>query len=310
MEVRQLKYFVRIVEDGSISRASLFLHIAQPALSKQMNHLESELGVTLLARSVRGVVPTEAGLAVFQHAKALLKQVDATSAIAAQAGGGVAGTVAIGLPWTISSMLGISLFREVRSRIPAVRLEITEGPSSDIAQSLSQGKLDVAVVFGKGMHVALRTKPLVTESLLLVGAAGSLGSRRRRTLEQVSGLPLLLMSRPNGIREELERIWAEKGITPNVVANLNAPRLLLDAVQSGLGYGILPSCVFDRTQPTWKVDAVELRSGAPLRTVCIATSMLFPISLAAQRVHDIVEMLVYRAVKDGRWDARTVDGNG
>jgi DNA-binding transcriptional LysR family regulator len=160
------------------------------------------------------------------------------------------------------------------------------------------------------MHVALRTKPLVTESLLLVGAAGSLGSRRRRTLEQVSGLPLLLMSRPNGIREELERIWAEKGITPNVVANLNAPRLLLDAVQSGLGYGILPSCVFDRTQPTWKVDAVELRSGAPLRTVCIATSMLFPISLAAQRVHDIVEMLVYRAVKDGRWDARTVDGNG
>lgn len=308
MDIRQLKYFVRIVEDGSISRASLSLHISQPALSKQMNQLERELGVILLARSVRGVVPTEAGLAVIQHAKAVLKQIEATPAIAAQAGGGVAGTVAIGLPWTIASMLGLALFREVCGSLPAVRLEISEGPSSDISRLLSQGKLDVAVVFGSGLHAALRVKPLVTESLRLVGAAGSLAGRKRWNLEQASRLPLLLMSRPNGIREELERIWIEKGITPHVVADVNAPRLLMEAVQAGLGHGILPSCVFDRTQPTWQVDAVELNGGAPRRTVGLATSMLFPISLAAQRVHDIVEALVYRAVSEGRWDARALEG--
>jgi len=306
VDIRHLKYFVRIVEAGSISRASLSLHVAQPALSKQVNQLEDELGVKLLARSVRGVVPTEAGLAVFQHAQAVLKQIEATPSIASQAGGGVAGPVAIGLPWTIASMLGLSLFREVVESLPAVRLEITEGPSAAISQMLSQGKLDVAVVFSSAACKALHVKPLVSESLLLVGAAGSLPGGKLRTLEQAARLPLLLMSRPNGIREELERIWLEMAITPNVVADVNAPRLLVEGVQAGLGYGILPSCVFDRTLSSWQVDVAELTADTPRRTVCLATSMLFPISVATQRVHDLLEGLMYRVVTEGRWDAQVL----
>jgi DNA-binding transcriptional LysR family regulator len=303
VEVRHLRYFVRIVEDGSVSRASVALHIAQPALSKQVRQLEGELGVKLLARSVRGVTATEAGLAVYRHAKAVLKQIDATLSVATQAGGGVVGQVGIGLPWTISSLLGLSLIAEVRATLPLVRLEISEGPSAEISRMLSQGKLDLAVVFGARSHAALRVQPMVAESLWLVGAQGSLEDRDPCGLEEAASLPLLLMSRPNGIREEIERIWAAKGIAPNVVADVNAPGLLIESVQAGLGYGILPSCAFDQKLRKWRIDAVELGGEAPRRIVCLATSMLFPISLAAQRVHDILERLMRSAVEDGRWQA-------
>src|SRR3546814_10857548 len=77
LELRQLKYLACIVEAGSLSRASQALHVAQPALSQQINRLEEELGVKLLVRSVRGVTPTEVGAAVYQQAKLVLKQIEA-----------------------------------------------------------------------------------------------------------------------------------------------------------------------------------------------------------------------------------------
>src|SRR5215204_1828268 len=85
LDLRQLKSLVCIVEVGSFSRASQSLHVAQPALSQQISQLEAELGVKLLARSVRGVAPTEAGLAVYRQAQVILKQVETTRFIAQQA---------------------------------------------------------------------------------------------------------------------------------------------------------------------------------------------------------------------------------
>ena len=79
VELRQLRYFVRIVEVGSVSRASQSLHVAQPALSQQVSRLEQELGTRLLSRSVRGVTPTDAGQAVYQHARRILRLVSSTS---------------------------------------------------------------------------------------------------------------------------------------------------------------------------------------------------------------------------------------
>ena len=303
MDIRQLRYFARIVETGSVSRASRELHIAQPALSKQLAVLEEELGVKLLTRSVRGVTPTEAGLAVFRHAQAILRQMEATRAVAAQAGGGVSGHVAIGLPWTVTSMLGLDLLRQVRERLPGVRLEITEGPSAVVAQMLSQGKLDLAVVFGEEEPQGVRMKRLLQEPLWLVGTRDSLPGRKSMTLAKAVELPLLLLSRPNGIRETIERLWSERGLTPNVVAEINAPALLVQAVEQGIGYAILPSCAMEEKLRSGVIDAVGLRDVKVGRTAGLATSMLFPMSIAAERVHLVVEELVRQRVQEGRWQA-------
>ena len=82
MDLRQLKYFQRIVAAGSISKAASELHVAQPALSQQMANLERELGVRLLVRSKRGVQPTGNGRRLLEHARTILSQVDRAMAVA------------------------------------------------------------------------------------------------------------------------------------------------------------------------------------------------------------------------------------
>lgn len=287
-----------------MTRASQSLHVAQPALSLQINRLEEELGKKLLMRSVRGVTPTEAGLAVYKQAQLILKQVEATQLIAHQADVGPAGRVAIGLPWTVTSVLGLKLLQYVRTQLKAVRLEIIEGPSSVLASLLAQGKLDLAVLFDSSMDAGLRMKPLLSESLMLVGARGKLEGKTTATLADVAALPMLLLSRPNGIREVIEREWATQGLKPQVVAEINAPSLLIEAVRAGLGFAVLPSCAMEENLRRGELDAIELEGGVLSRTVYLSTSRLFELTLATEYVHGVVERLIQQAVEEGRWRGR------
>ena len=189
---------------------------------------------------MRGVTPTEAGAAVYRQAQLILKQVDATQLMASQADLGPAGPVSIGLPWTVNSVIGLPLIREVCETMQSIRLEITEGPSSMLATLLSQGKLDLGVLFDNTTNGGLMMKKVVAEPLLLVGAKGTLADREAMTLADAAALPLLLLSRPNGIREEIERIWVTQGLKPQVIAEINAPGLLVESVQAGLGFSVLP----------------------------------------------------------------------
>lgn len=109
MELRQLRYFVAIVDHGSLSRAALFLHVAQPALTAQIKHLEDELGAQLLHRSAQGMTSTDAGKVFYEHAQAILKQVgDAKSAVT-QSTTRPSGSVTLGLPHSISGALALPL---------------------------------------------------------------------------------------------------------------------------------------------------------------------------------------------------------
>ena len=107
MELRQLRYFVRVVEQGSMSRAALDLDVVQPALSQQITRLESELATRLLQRTPRGVTPTEAGLAFFREAQLALRHADQAARAAAQAR--LTGSVSVGLSPTTASGRGVPL---------------------------------------------------------------------------------------------------------------------------------------------------------------------------------------------------------
>lgn len=306
MELRQLKYFVAIVEAGSFSRAAQALHVAQPALSAQIARLEEEFGVKLLVRSVRGVVATEPGMAVLNQARLVLRQIDATPDLARQAFAGPSGHVAVGLPWTVRSVLGLSLLRRVRSELPSVTLEIIEGPSAVLASMLAQGKLQLAIVFDNTPDESLLLAPLLTESLRLVGARGSLEKRTDMTLDEVAELPLLLLSRPNGIREEIERQALARGKRLKIVAEINSPALLIDAVRDGLGYSVLPACGIESALRDGQLDTVTLEAGRLQRCVHIGTAKVFALSLAAERIAACLEELTNQAIVRGEWEAHSL----
>src|SRR5438128_1360846 len=126
MDFRQLRYFTQIVESGSLSKASRSLFVAQPALSQQLAKLEDEVGKPLLQRSTRGVTPTESGLALYHHARFMLRHLDQALCIARQGAGGLQGMVSIGLPATTIAAIGLPLVRSVRSKFPGILLNVVE----------------------------------------------------------------------------------------------------------------------------------------------------------------------------------------
>ena len=145
MELRQLRYLVRVIELGSISRAALEMDLVQSGLSQQISRLESELSTRLLQRSPKGVTPTEAGLAFFREAQLVLRHVEQAARAAQQSR--LSGSVSVGMAPTTAAVLGLPLIRAMRERYPDVRLHMVESLSGHLTGMLNARQLDLALLF-------------------------------------------------------------------------------------------------------------------------------------------------------------------
>lgn len=150
MNLRRLKYFVKIVDIGSLTQAAEVLHIAQPALSQQLATLEGELKQQLLIRSKRGVTPTEAGNILYMHATTILRQCEQAHSAVNCAGEALIGQVSVGLALG-SSALRISayLVQAVREQHPGILLYINENTSDLLSELVADGRMDMAVIGDK-----------------------------------------------------------------------------------------------------------------------------------------------------------------
>ena len=129
MDTRRLHAFVKIVDIGSLTRAAAILHIAQPALSQQIVALETHFGKQLLVRSKRGVIPTDAGRALYRHAQVMLRQLEQAETDIESAGTRIAGHVSVGLaPLSTAATLALPLLKEVRERYPGIVRILTKSP--------------------------------------------------------------------------------------------------------------------------------------------------------------------------------------
>ena len=149
LDFRQLRYFVEIVDAGSLTRAAGSLHIAQSALSQQMARLEDSVGVCLLTRSVKGVVATDAGHAVYRHTQTILKLEAQTRDVAQSVGVHVSGRVRVGLPSSIAMILAAPMLNEVQKRYPGILVELYESPSTYLAAQLFDERVDLSVIVDK-----------------------------------------------------------------------------------------------------------------------------------------------------------------
>ena len=130
MNLKQLEYFVNVAELGSFSKAALILNIAQPALSRQVRLLETDLHVTLLMRNGRGVVLTEAGQRLFDHSVGILQLVSRVREDIQATREEPAGRIVVGLPPSMARLLTLPLVDSFRRTLPQARLAIVEGLSS------------------------------------------------------------------------------------------------------------------------------------------------------------------------------------
>ncbi|HVL75751.1 MAG TPA: LysR substrate-binding domain-containing protein [Noviherbaspirillum sp.] len=303
MELRQLRYFVAIVDHGSLSRAARVLHVAQPALTQQIQQLEDELGAQLLHRSAQGVLATDAGRIFYEHAQAILKQVgDAKSAVS-QSTDRPAGTVTLGIPQSVSGALALPLLNAVRETYPEISLQLTEELSGNLIEQLKSGRINLAVLFDDGQLTAFSTTALVEEQMMFITRAGSRFAPKKKSiaLGQALATPLILPSLQHGVRPRIEKIASEAGLSIENVSDINSVAILRSALLADLGATILSVAPFLADIERGELCAWPI-SGSPIsRTIALCSSRNIPLTNAAAAVQRLVLAVTADLCDSGRW---------
>ncbi|MCO5397648.1 LysR family transcriptional regulator [Ralstonia soli] len=300
MELRQLRYFLAVVEHGSMGKAALELGVVTSALSQQISRLESELSTRLLQRTSSGVIPTDAGLAFWRQAQLALRHVD-DAAQAARAAR-LSGHVSIGMAPSTASVLGVAFMQSMRERYPDVRLRIVESLSGYLESMLSARQIDLAVLFREQPSQRWSVLPLLDERLFVIGVEDLPGmpAKANVRLGQLGDLGLILPSGPHGLRSLLSEAFKRARYEPRIVAEVDGLALLMDFVRSGMGATIQPGAALARAENATlaSVPLAEAFAARPNLITSVSDEELSPAGLAARVVlADVARQLV----REGRW---------
>ncbi len=260
MNSKQLEYFLCIAELGGYRRASESLRIAQPALTRQIKNLESELGVALFTRQSDGVTPTGAGALLLDRARFILRQTEQARADVMAEGTVPRGTVAFGAPPSIAEVLFARLAETYRAAYPEVTLRFYEGVGH-LYDWLMNNEIDMAIL-PNGRLASVKNFNLqnfMGEAVYLVGPPGEFAEGSRCTIDDAVKLPLVLTAPPSTVRGWLDEIGERQGRRIDIVAETESLHLQKSLVRAKLGYALLPhSAVWrDAQANTLSLCAVE-----------------------------------------------------
>ncbi|WP_033290674.1 LysR family transcriptional regulator [Amycolatopsis jejuensis] len=269
MEIRQLRYFVAIVREGSFSRAARKLHLGQPALSKQIQALEHELGVELLLRVPDGIRPTEAGRRLEEMSRFLLGYVEDIGPAVRKAAAELAGTVTIGLSPSLVPALAGHVKARFAAEHPQLRIDIVEALPMFLCEWLDLGRLD-AGIFTRSPPLdemrRLSVTDLATDGMLLAAAPGTLPDRLRTSVpdDGLRSLPLALT--PGFHHLVRDRLPPDSG----PVLEIDSIHAIKDLVLRGEYCSALPYTFIRDDLAAGKLDAVPF--APPLRRQLVAVT--------------------------------------
>ncbi|EDP2137903.1 tricarballylate utilization LysR family transcriptional regulator TcuR [Salmonella enterica] len=305
MELRQLRYFVRIIETGSMGSAAQDLDIGVSALSQQMSRLENELAIRLLQRTSRGVTPTNAGLAFYSQAQLALRHAD--DAILAAREARLSGHVSVGMAPSTASILGIPFIHAMQENYADVRLHVVESLSGNLERMINTRQIDLAVVFQKDKILRWSARPILEEQLFLIGSHALLAALPDNpiTPEQLAGIPLIMPSQGHGLRGRLDAVCQEHALNVEIVAEIDGLALLMRAVRDGLGATLQPGAAISYLDN----DALRVIGvhnpvlSRPNFLVSLSDDELTPAGLAARVV---LTKVMRQLVDAGEWPGATL----
>ena len=192
--IKDMRAFFAIVEEGNISHAAQRLGIAQPALSRQMKHLEENLHVKLFERGSRRIRLTEAGQVLYSRVESILGMVDGTVREITEIGSGTKGTVRIGTITTSGAMILPDLIAEFRKVYPDVTFEIWEAEGARILELLDSRLIEVAITRTQVDNLAYELLVLPNEPLVMVMNSQNVCGKDDKTikLEELKNQPLII----------------------------------------------------------------------------------------------------------------------
>jgi LysR family nitrogen assimilation transcriptional regulator len=306
MELRQLRYFLAIVDAQGLSRAAKQLHVAQSALSRQVADLEAELGVPLLVRSRTGVAVTEAGKVLYEYGQGIAKLVGDARTAVHFAAGSVAGSVVLALPQSVAAMLALPLMRACASRFPDIVLHVNEELTGNMTDQMLSGRVDMAIFTATMPAQDIVFTPLVEEPFVLIHSAQDALAPPpgEVSIEQAVSRPLVLPSQHHGhctrwiVDAALEA--AGRG-AQRTATEINSVYVLKSAVEAGIGPTIMPLGLAQREVEDGRLVAHRIDSPAMARVLGLCLSRHQPETNAKRAIRGLIADVVRDLCESGRW---------
>ncbi len=269
MNLAQLKAFVMVIDRGSFSAAAREMGISQPAVTMQVQALESDLGVTLLDRGYRKIEPTEAGAALLPRARAVLAQIDGVRSDLALMADHVTGRLALAASTTPGQYVLPRLLGGFLRENPEVGVSVAVADTSQVVDAVAAGEADLGVTGAIVKGAKADFEPLGTDDIVMICPPDHRFARRKSPLPiaDIVVEPFILREEGSGTRQVSEEALREAGADPaelHVITELGTGEAIVSAIEGGLGLGMVSRYVAEK--------ALELG------TVALVPAEGFPVS--------------------------------
>jgi LysR family nitrogen assimilation transcriptional regulator len=308
LEFRQLIYFLKIAESGSLSKAASIMGVAQPGLSRQIRQLEVELGVQLFYRHGRGIRMTEEGAQFQASIQPLLQELSHIKSDLRDAAKVPAGEITFGMPPSISAAIGAEVVSVFFEHYPQVKVHLVDGLSGYINEWLAAGRIDMAVINNARKSPSIRMDSLLEVDLFLFGRKSDIDAlapdKQTFKTSDLVKLSLLLVGRNHGLRRELDGAMQRLGLELEVKAEIDALIPLKKLVRQGLGFTVLPHGVILPDLGSTEFAFRRLVEPPLSQRFMLAFSLQRPTTLAMRELARCVHAEMAKAIADGRMVGR------
>lgn len=302
MELKQFKYFITIIESGSLGKAAQKLEIGTSALSQQIAKLEDELSTRLLQRNSTGVTPTPSGLAFYKQAQLVLRHTQ--YAIEAAHSSRLTGHVSVGFSPSIAAVVGVPFMKLMSERYPDIKIHLVESLSGNLSNLVNSRQLDIAIIFTQDVDPTWAVQPLLKEQMFLMAQQdllkehgfGQCIENGQIEFEKINRLPLVLPSQRHGLRKFLD----QKVEVLNVDYEIDGLHLLMNCVNHLNMATIQPGCGhFDYLKPDLcLLKVIEPELDRVNYLISISEEELSPASLATKVA---IKSCVKDLINKGLW---------
>lgn len=243
MELRTMKQMSMIAHHKHMTRAAEELGVSQPALSAALRKLEEEIGTELFHRTGHGVEPTEAGRVFVEYAQVTLRAAERTSEAVRSLVGLERGSIRVGAGATATGYLLPSAIQAVRDEYPGLRFSIREAGSSQVAEGVISGELDLGIVTLPVVHPRgeelMVVHEIQDELLMIVPDGHRLNGRKTFRWADLEGESVIAFEAGSAVRGVLDRASAAYGVTLEVVMELRSIEAIVQMVRAGIGVGFV-----------------------------------------------------------------------
>jgi LysR family transcriptional regulator, nitrogen assimilation regulatory protein len=305
VDIKQLRYFIAIAEEGSLSAASHRLRVAQPSLSQHVIKVEQELGVTLLRRSPRGITLTESGDILLRYAREICQSMNICQEMVRVSGHTLEGSVAFGLPCSISAVMSVPLAETVRVSLPSAKLRVVEAMSGFIRHWLLDETIDLALLYDVEDAKLLEARELMQEELYFFAAVDNWPLKRKPgedvSLAEVSRFELVLPSQQHALRTTIESYALKTGVDLNIGLEMDSLGQIKELVARGSYFTILAPVAANDFVARGDLVASRIVDPVMTRSIYLLRKLTRPQTYVARNVEQLAYDVIRDLVRRGIW---------